>query len=107
MLSSIDDIEAWHRHECWVGIARQVSEVLVQRNLPCTSPCMCGSSGNSKDRICSQFRLVGGPIESEHGIIDGTLICGVFAHQRRTNHIINRCHGLQDSLAEETTSTIT
>mmetsp|Transcript_14404 Transcript_14404/g.21151 ORF Transcript_14404/g.21151 Transcript_14404/m.21151 type:complete len:454 (+) Transcript_14404:73-1434(+) len=105
--SSVDDIEAWHwKGELLFFISGKVSVVLVERNVLGSSSSLGDSERYSKNGISTKAGLVGGSIELNHGVVNGTLISGIKSNDGRSKDRIDVLNGLENSLSEVSISSI-
>mmetsp|Transcript_18497 Transcript_18497/g.27287 ORF Transcript_18497/g.27287 Transcript_18497/m.27287 type:complete len:210 (+) Transcript_18497:516-1145(+) len=108
MTSSIDNVKTWHGHgELLLLITSQIGIMLVEWYILSGSSGLGDSQTDSQDGIGTQFGFVGGTVELDHDIVNGTLIGRILSNDGRSEDIIDISNGLEDTLSKVAVSTVT
>jgi hypothetical protein len=101
MRATVDNVEARDREESF-SLSSQLHAVQVERDVLERSSGSAGGHGDTKDSVGTQGGLVGGAVDLAHGFIEFSLLRHVHADELNSEDIVDVLHGLEHTLAEET-----
>ncbi len=94
--SAIDDVHHRHRQHAGAGTA----QIAVEREAGHVGGGLGDGEADSEDGVGPESALVVGPVELEHGVIDGDLVGRIHAEDGVRDLAVHGIHGLEHGLAE-------
>ena len=95
MHATVDDVH--HRHRQDVGV--DAAQVAVERQVALHGGRLRGGQGDGQDGVGAQTRLVGRPVEVDHGVVHRALVLGVVALEGVVDLGVDELDGLTHALA--------
>jgi hypothetical protein len=96
--ASVDHIEGWHRKD-ELGVAGEVSEVLVERHALGGGTRLRDRQGDTQNGVGAEAALVRGAVQVDHCLVDLALVHRVHALDALSDLRVDVVHRVQDSLA--------
>mmetsp|Transcript_10119 Transcript_10119/g.22549 ORF Transcript_10119/g.22549 Transcript_10119/m.22549 type:complete len:445 (-) Transcript_10119:32-1366(-) len=99
--AAVDDVHPRHGHNELAGPS-ELSDVAVEGHALLRRAGLAHREGHREDRVGPELRLVGGPVEVHHLLVDGILLDGVHARDGRRDERLDVLDRLQHALAQVT-----
>ena len=96
MSAAVEDVHHGHGE----GLGVDTADIVVEADAQALSGGLGAGQGGAQDGVGAQTALVGGAVELDHGLVDGSLIQHVHAHQALGDLVVDVLHGVEDALAQ-------
>ena len=94
--AAVEDVHHGHGE----GLGVDAADIVVEADAQALSGGLGAGQGGTQDGVGAQAALVGGAVELDHGLVDGSLIQHVHAHQALGDLVVDVLHGVEDALAQ-------